>query len=63
MQSLKQAYEERVKEYITAAASAGAECSSSQAELTKEKEEHLAVMRLEYFVVLGGLMSNYTHPR
>ena len=53
MQSLKQAYEERVKAHITAAASAGAECSSSQAELTKEKEEHLAVMRLDYLFVLG----------
>ncbi|CAM9718705.1 unnamed protein product [Laminaria digitata] len=45
MQSLKQAYEERVKAHITEAASAGAECSSNQAELSREKEEHLAVMR------------------
>lgn len=64
MQSLKQAYEERVKAHITEAASAGAECSSNQAELSREKEEHLAVMRLDDFVVLAGdVMPTYKHSR
>lgn len=63
MQNLKHAYDERVKAYITAAARAGAECSSIQAELIKEKEGHLAVMRSGYIVVGGGSCAPMRTPR
>lgn len=47
MKTLKQNYEERVKAYKAAAASAGAEWSSIEYELTKEREAHLATLRFE----------------
>lgn len=47
MKCLEQGYEERVKAYKTAAANAGAEYSSSEYALTKEREAHLAVVRFE----------------
>ncbi|CAN0368094.1 unnamed protein product [Pylaiella littoralis] len=43
--SLKEGFEARVKAYKTAAASAATKCSSSEIELTKEREAHLLVAR------------------
>eukprot|EP00752_Nemacystus_decipiens_P004046 g3705.t1 len=42
---LKEGFEERVKAYKAAAASAASKCSSSEYELTKEREAHLRTAR------------------
>lgn len=42
---LKEGFEERIKSYKAAAASAATKCSSSEYELTKEREAHLRTAR------------------
>lgn len=45
MEGLKEGFEERIKAYKVAAASAATKCSSSEYELSKEREAHLRTAR------------------
>lgn len=45
MEGLKEGFEERVKAYKAAAASAAKKCSASEYGLTKEREAHLRTAR------------------